>query len=326
MSVQWANPYALLLLLTLPIYPLLARRAQRAVPLPRVGEMLPGERRAILFASLPAVLRLLLLGTLVLVIAGPSTAGAVVEERTEGIPIMLVVDISSSMLARDFQPQDRLSVAKETISEFVERRADDPVGLVALAGEALTLVPPTTRRSILQSAIATLQVGLLEDGTAIGDGLAAAVNRVRDLGGEEKVIVLLSDGESNRGRVDPLAAAEAAATLGIQVHAVGIGSEGVAAVPIGSAPAGFEYAEQPVGLDEALLRQIAETTGGNYYRATDPQALQQVYTEIDALVPSLVETTRRVERVEWAGPILLLSAMLFVGEWVTRSSRWGAIP
>src|SRR5690606_8109245 len=144
--------------------------------------------------------------------------------RTEGVPIVLVIDISSSMLARDFQPRDRITVARATLGEFIAGRQNDPVGLVALAGEALTLVPPTTRRPLLRSAIDNLQVGLLEDGTAIGDGRAAAVNRLRGYDQEDRVVVLLSEGESNRGTIDPLAAAQAAAALGIRVHTVGVGS------------------------------------------------------------------------------------------------------
>jgi Ca-activated chloride channel homolog len=326
MSIEWGNPYALLLILAVPVYALIAARSHGAMPLPRMASLRTTERTAAAVSRIPAALRLLLLCALAFAIARPSTAGSTVEERTEGIPIMLAIDISSSMLARDFQPDDRLTVAKNAISEFVERREDDPVGLVALAGEALTLVPPTTRQQVLQSAIATLEVGLLEDGTAIGDGLAAAVNRLREIEGDEKVIVLLSDGESNRGQVDALAAAQAAATLGIQVHTVGVGSEGVAAVPVGAAPAGFEYAEQPVGLDEELLREIAQTTGGNYYRATDPQALQRIYAEIDQLVPSLTETTVYVDRTEWSAFLLLIAATLFVVEWALRGSRWGAVP
>lgn len=326
MSLELARPLALVLLLVVPLYPLLARRRAAALPLPRTGALEPKQGVTHLLAALPTLLRCLLLAVLVIAMAGPSSAGAAFVERSEGIPIVLVVDISSSMLARDFQPRDRITVAKATLGQFVEGRGNDPIGLVALAGEALTLVPPTTRRPLLLSAIDGLQVGLLEDGTAIGDGLAAAVNRLRDYEGQNGVIVLLSDGESNRGTIDPLAAADAAAALGIQVHTVGVGSEGVAEVPVGAAPAGFTYAEQPVGLDEELLREVAARTGGNYYRATDPAALQRIYAEIDRLVPAVVETTTRVERIEWAAPLLLIGALLLLAEWGVRGSPWGSVP
>jgi Ca-activated chloride channel family protein len=171
-----------------------------------------------------------------------------------------------------------------------------------------------------------LQVGLLKDGTAIGDGLAAAINRLRGRARESAVIVLLSDGENNQGTVDPLAAAEAAASLGIKVYTVGVGSEGVARVPVGSAPVGFRYAELPVGLDEELLGEIATRTRGEYFRATDPAALDRIYLEIDRLVPSTVETTRRIERTEWAPLLLLLAGGLLLMEWSLRGTRWGVLP
>lgn len=323
MSIAWAHPLALAVLLVVPVYLLVARRHEGALPMPRAAGVGGGGGDAWI-ARLPALLRASALAALVLALAGPSTAGAVVEERREGVPIVLAIDLSSSMLAQDFRPRDRLEVAKSTIADFVRGRPGDPIGLVGFAGEALTLVPPTTSHTVLESAIASLQVGLLEDGTAIGDGLAAALNRLRAFDGG--VAVLLSDGESNRGIIDPLAAAEAAAALGVQVFTVGVGSEGVAQVPVGAAPTGFRYAELPVGLDEALLGEIASRTGGAYFRATDPEALAAIYAEIDRLVPSVVETTRHVDTSEWAGLLLLLAGTLLAGEWGVRGSRWGALP
>ncbi|MEX2584670.1 MAG: VWA domain-containing protein [Gemmatimonadota bacterium] len=326
MSIALDRPFALVLLVLIPLYPWLATRSSRAVPLPRSTEMRAAGRRVAVIPLMPGIFRLLVLSALLLAIAGPSSAGAVIEDRTEGIPIVLAIDISSSMLARDFQPQDRLSVAKATIQRFIAGRTGDPIGVVALAGEALTLVPLTTNRPVLQNAIASLEVGLLTDGTAIGDGLAAAVNRLRDVDAGDAVVVLLSDGESNRGTVDPVAAAEAAAALGVRVFTIGVGAEGVASVPVAAAPAGFTYAEQPVGVDEELLRLIAETTGGSYFRATDPAALERIYGEIDELVPSISETTRSVERTGWAGLLLLVGGALLIVEWGMRGSRWGTVP
>lgn len=324
-TIGWAYPWAFLLLFGLPIHLLLGRRRGAAMPLPRAGSA-DESHRTPFPALIPTALRLLCLAALILAIAGPSTAGAVVEERSEGIPIILAVDISSSMLAQDFLPRDRLEVAKTTIGRFVESREGDPIGLVAFAAEALTLVPATTHRPLLLTSLESLQVGLLEDGTAIGDGLAAAVNRLRQAEPGSAVIVLLSDGESNRGTIDPLAAADAAATRGIQVYTVGVGSDGVARVPVAAAPAGFRYAEIEVGLDEELLREIARRTGGAYFRATDATALEQIYSEIDRLVPSVVDVTRTVERTEWSALLLLLAGGLLVLEWVARSSRWEPLP
>ncbi len=326
MSLFFSFPAALVLLLLIPLAIILARRSVRALPLPRTGAFrVRGLSPTAVFATMPDVFRVVSLAAIVLAIAGPTTAGAVVEERSEGVPIVLAVDISSSMLAQDFLPRDRLEVAKATMSRFVESRPNDPVALVAFAAEALTLVPATTHRGVLLSALESLQVGLLEDGTAIGDGLATSINRLR-LPDATGVVVLLSDGESNRGTVDALSAADAAAALGVRVYTVGVGSEGVAPVPIGSAPAGFQYAELPVGLDEELLGEIAERTGGTYFRATDPEALARIYAEIDRLVPSIVETTRFSESTEWAGVLLVIAAAALIAEWFTRGSRWGVIP
>ncbi|HUE95626.1 MAG TPA: VWA domain-containing protein [Longimicrobiaceae bacterium] len=326
MTLEWALPQALPLLLVVPLYLLVARSRRVSMPLPRVTNIREAGHATKFIGHFPAAARAAALIALVLAIAGPSSAGAVIEERREGIPIVLAIDISSSMLAQDFLPRDRLEVAKATIARFVESRAADPIGVVAFAGEALTLVPTTMHRPVLLSALESLRVGLLEDGTAIGDGLAIGVNRLRRDEVGSSVIVLLSDGENNRGAIDPLAAADAAAALGVQVFTVGVGSEGVARVPIGSAPAGFRYAELPVGLDEDLLREIATRTGGAYFRATDPAALDRIYGEIDRLVPSVVETTRHVERTEWAAFLLILAGVLVAGEWAVRGSRWGAIP
>jgi Ca-activated chloride channel homolog len=325
MSLTWARPLALLLLLLIPLYPLLARRRSHSMPLPRSSALRQSGYGSRLIRILPGTLRTLVLIALVLALAGPSTAGAVVEERSEGIPIVIAVDVSSSMLAQDFRPRDRLTVAKSTIASFTENRPGDPIGLVAFAAEALTLVPATTNRPVLQAAIESLQIGLLEDGTAIGDGLAAAVNRLRHFDGEG-VIILLSDGESNRGTVDALDAARAAATLGLSVYTIGVGSESVAPVPVGGGPAGYRYAELPVGLDEDLLMEVASLTGGRYFRATEAAALERIYQEIDQLVPSVVETTRHVEQTSWVAPLLLLGGLLLISEWSVRGSRWGVFP
>jgi len=326
MNVYWGYPAALLLLLLVPLYGFTASGRGKRMPLPESEALGAAAGASYLLALLPGALRSLVLVLIVLAIAGPRTAGALVEERVGGVPIVVALDVSSSMLAQDFLPRDRLEVAKTTISRFVARRASDPIGLVAFAGEALTLVPVTTHMPLLQSAIESVSVGLLEDGTAIGDGLAAAVNRVRGIEARSRVVILLSDGENNRGRIDPLAAAEAAAAFGVQVFTVGVGTDGVAQVPVGRAPDGFRYAELPVGLDEDLLRAIADRTGGRYFRASDPGELERIYAEIDGLVPSIVETNRYRQQREWSLLLLLLAAGTLLTEWGVRASRWGAVP
>ncbi len=326
MRLTFALPAALALLTAIPAVLWYTRRFAWSLPVPGAGRLAEGGiSPARLAGSLPEVLRTITLAALVLAIAGPTTLGGVIEERSEGVPIVLAVDISSSMLARDFQPRDRLEVAKATMSRFVENRPDDPVALVAFAAEALTLAPATTHRGVLLNALESLQVGLLEDGTAVGDGLATSVNRLR-LPDAIGVVVLLTDGESNRGTVDARSAADAAADLGVRVYTVGVGSDGVAPVPVDALPAGFRYAELPVGLDEQLLSEIAERTGGQYFRATDPEALERIYAEIDRLVPSVVETTRYQEAVDWSALFLVIAAAALAGEWLVRGSRWGVLP
>jgi len=326
MNLTFATPEALLLLVAVPLYLWLVRKGVQRLPFPRAEELSENRRGDRWLAAVPDTLRVLALAALVLAIAGPASAGSVVEERGEGVPIVLAIDVSSSMLAQDFRPRDRLDVAKSTIATFVAGRPNDPIGLVAFAADALTLVPTTTNRIVILSSLESLQVGMLEDGTAVGDGLATSINRLRVPDRTDGVVVLLSDGESNRGTIDALSAADAARALGIRVFTVGVGSDGVAPVPIGSAPAGFEYAELPVGLDEELLREIATRTGGEYFRATDADALARIYGEIDRLVPSVVETTTYARMTEWAAVLLILAGLGLASEWAIRASRWGVLP
>lgn len=326
MTLQWAHPAWLWAIIPLAIFLLWTwRGAPAAFRLPEAAAE-GGAGRAALLAGVPGVLRAVALLILVLALARPRMALAGQEERGEGVPIVVAIDVSSSMLAQDFRPRDRLEVAKGVVRRFVAGREDDPIGVVAFAAEALTIVPITTHRAILDGALQSLRVGLLEDGTAIGDGLATAVNRLRRVEAPDRVVILMSDGESNRGEVEPLAAARAAATFGIRVFTIGVGSEGVARVPVGRAPAGFEYAERPVEIDETTLRSIAELTGGEYFRATDPAALERIYGRIDQLVRAPLETRRLVEYREWYPWLLLAAAALLLMETLWRGSRWGVVP
>jgi Ca-activated chloride channel homolog len=327
MRLEWGAPLWLLLLLVVPpcIY-LLRRRPAAAVAYPRTAALRAASPKRRWVAAAPDLLRGATLCALIVALARPRTPGATIEERGEGVPIVIALDISSSMLAEDFRPRNRLTVAKQNIARFISGREGDPIGLVAFAAEAITLVPITTYDPVLTNALRTLQVGLLEDGTAIGDGLAIAVNRLRRVPGRSRVIILMSDGESNRGAVEPVQAARAAATYGIRVYTIGVGSEGVARVPVAKEAGGIRYAELPVGLDETLLREIARLTGGTYFRATDPRALAAVYARIDQLVKDPIETRRRVQYSEWYLVLLGIAAAALVGEWALRASRWGVVP
>jgi Ca-activated chloride channel family protein len=204
----------------------------------------------------------------------------------------------------------------------VKNRQYDRIALIAFAGEALTQVPVTIDYKILERAIQNLQVDMLEDGTAIGTALATATNRLRRTPGSSKVVILLTDGENNRGEVDPVTAARAAAAYGIRTYTVGVGSEGVAPVPIGPGPLGTEYANMRVRLDEDLLRRIASITGAQYFRATNARALEEIYRQIDELEKTPVNIRRYVEFSEHFRPFVLLAGLLVVAEWLFRVRRY----
>ena len=210
------------------------------------------------------------------------------ESTTEGTDIVLAIDISSSMLARDFEP-DRLGAAKQVASQFVNGRENDNMGLVIFAGESLTGVPMTTDRAALTNYIESLTFNMLEDGTAIGDGLATSINRIKDGQAKSKSIILLTDGSNNTGNVAPLTAAEIAKQLGIKVYTIGIGTNGNAPMPTVDFFGRMTYTNQPVVIDEATLQEISQMTGGKYFRATGNKVLKDIFDEIDTLEKSVID-------------------------------------
>lgn len=268
--------------------------------------------RASLLAGVPPALRLFAWSAWVFAAVGPRLGGSRVEVKREGIAIVLAIDISSSMLAEDFAPSNRMEVAKQQAVSFIKGRSADRIGVVAFAGEALTQVPITVDYPVLERAVSDLRIGMLEDGTAIGTGLATSVNRLREAPGKSKVILLLTDGENNRGTVDPRTAAAAAAALGIRVYTIGVGTEGEAPIPTGRGLSGFRYEVLPVRIDEPLLRDIAATTGGRYFRAQDTEALNRIFRQIDGLEKTPIQVTRYVRYDEIAKP-LMLAGLLALG-------------
>jgi Ca-activated chloride channel family protein len=247
--------------------------------------------------------------TWILAAAGPRLGGSQVEVKKEGIAIVIAVDISSSMLAEDFAPSNRMEVAKQQAIAFIKGRSADRIGVVAFAGEALTQVPITVDYPVLEKAVSDLRIGMLEDGTAIGTGLATAINRLREAPGKSKVVLLLTDGENNRGTVDPRTAAAAAAAFGIRVYSIGVGTEGEAPIPTGRGLSGFRYEMLPVKIDEPLLRDIAATTGGRYFRAKDSEALSRIFKQIDGLEKTPIHVTRYVKYDEIAKPLVLVGLL-----------------
>jgi Ca-activated chloride channel family protein len=232
-------------------------------------------------------IRILALTLFIIVLARPQATDKFQNISTEGIDIVLTIDISGSMLARDFRP-DRLEAAKNVATEFISGRPYDRIGLVVFSGESFTQCPLTTDHAVLINLLREIQSGMIEDGTAIGNGLATSVNRIKDSEAKSKVIILLTDGVNNRGEIAPATAAGIAKTYGIRVYTIGVGTEGMAPYPV-QTPYGIQYQDMPVEIDEDILQQIAQTTGGKYFRATDNNKLTQVYHEIDKLEKSKID-------------------------------------
>lgn len=234
------------------------------------------------------VLRLLALGCIIIVLARPQSSDAWSTSKTEGTDMIIALDISSSMLARDFKP-DRLEAAKKIASGFINGRENDNMGLVVFAGEAFTGVPMTTDRATLMNYVQSLNREMLEDGTAIGDGLATAINRIKSGQAKSKSIILLTDGSNNTGIVSPLMAAEIAHKEGIKVYTIGIGTNGTAPYPQINMFGRMEFVPQPVVIDEGTLKQISDITGGKYFRATGNKVLADIFAEIDRLETSEID-------------------------------------
>ncbi len=306
-----ARPLILLLLLALPLWWWYRRRRRVSVPFSDV-RMAGDAGKPPWWTALPPILRSLGLAAKIIAAAGPQVGGSTVEEKREGIAIVIAVDISSSMLAEDFAPSNRLEVAKQEAIGFIRGRQADRIGLVAFAGEALTQVPVTLDYPVVEQAVSSLRIGSLEDGTAIGSGLATAVNRLRRAPGKSKVVLLLTDGENNRGRIDPRTAAASAAAYGIKVYTIGVGTEGEAPFPTGRGIGGFRYEVLPVKIDEALLREIATKTGGKYFRARDSEGLGRIFHQIDQLERTPVTVTRYARYDEKVTPFIIvgLAALL----------------
>ncbi|HET6681923.1 MAG TPA: VWA domain-containing protein [Gemmatimonadaceae bacterium] len=317
--IEFATPLVLLLLLVLPAWWAWRRRRQpSAITFSRVRVLARGPRAGRRIARTLVVLRNLVLLGAILALARPRSAGRAQQSTSEGINIVIAFDISSSMLAEDFQPRNRLEVAREQVKQFILQRTSDRIGLVSFSGEALTQVPLTTDYPVVLAAVDNLQPGQLEDGTAIGTAIATAANRLRDAPGQSKVMVLLTDGVNNRGAIDPRTAAQAAAAFGIRIYAIGVGTEGMAPVPVGRGLYGLRYENRPVEIDDALLTEVATRTGGRYFRARDAAALERITGEIDRLERTPVQTrtyTRYTELYRWplglAIGALVLELMLF---------------
>jgi len=326
--IRFAYPWLLALLALLPLlaWATLRRGRRRSVAYSSLDILLgagleaPVWKRHALLA-----LRLLALALLILAIARPQTGRSQHKTYTEGIDIMLVLDTSGSMQAQDFEPKNRLFVAKEVVKEFVAKRTRDRIGLVVFAADAITQCPLTLDYALLTKLVDGVDFGMLEDGTAIGVALATACNRLRTSEATSKVAILLTDGQNNAGMVDPVTAARVAQSLGIKVYTIAVGTHGRAPMPIDDPVFGRRLISVEVAIDEETLRRIAQTTGGEYFRATDRRELSAIYAKIDELERSKLESETFVEytdRFLW----LLIPAIAFLllelglGETVLRES------
>ena len=329
---RFANPEYLFLLALLPLVAIYywRRRAQMSGKIKysslRHLKKLPGTLRQVLLRQL-YLLRLLILGLLILGLARPQSGARQEEVTTEGIDIMLVLDVSTSMLAEDFKPKNRLGAAKVVADEFINGRRNDPIGLVVFAREAFTQCPLTLDYGVLQDILGKTNVATEAwDGTAIGNGLATAVARLKDSHAKSKVIILLTDGENNAGEVDPVTAAQVAQTFDIRVYTIGAGTRGTAMYPFSHPLFGKQYKPIPVEIDEDLLTRIAEITGGKYFRATNTDKLRDIYKQIDKLEKTKIEVKEYTKYTELFIYYAGLGLILLVLEILLRNTYLRKLP
>ncbi|MEB2355214.1 MAG: VWA domain-containing protein [Ignavibacteriaceae bacterium] len=273
---------------------------------------------------LPFILRMAALAVLIIALARPQNFTAGQSVNAEGIDISIVLDISGSMLAEDFKP-NRLDAAKKVIDTFIQGRTNDRIGLVIFSREAFTQCPLTIDYSVLRNLLSDIKTGMIEDGTAIGNGIANGINRLKDSDAKSKVLILLTDGVNNAGEVDPISAAEIAATFGIRIYTIGVGTRGEAPYPV-QTPFGTRYQMVPVEIDEVILKKIADITGGAYFRATNNRTLQDIYDRIDKMEKTKIEITSFKNAQELFAPWLLIGFGLILFELFTSKTILRKLP
>ena len=325
-GVYLANPNYMWLFLSFPViivwYFLTSKKVQ---PVLKISSIKGFQQRSSFLAKVQPllfVLKLLSLSLIILALSRPQTMDVSTRTKTnKGIDIVMAIDISSSMLAQDLKP-NRLSSLKRVASSFIDDRISDRIGLVIYAGESYTKTPITSDRAIVKNALRDIRYdGIIEDGTAIGMGLATAVNRLKDSRAKSKVIILLTDGVNNSGFIDPKIASELAVEYQIKTYTIGLGSNGTARAPVGILPNGkFQYGLTKVEIDEALLKTIAKNTGGLYFRATDNKKLEEIYSEINKLEKTEVEEFKYYNYDEKFRPLILLALALILIEWLARNT------
>lgn len=328
-NIEFAYPWSFALLAVIPImiywYIYRLRGQQGTVMLSSVTHLRNTGGWKNLLRHIGFVFRILAIALVIVALARPQTRYDEELKTGEGIDIIICMDVSGSMLAQDLLP-DRMEAAKQMAANFVDQRTTDRVGVVIFSGESFTLVPLTTDKAVLKTQIFNIQRGLLEDGTAIGDGLGVSVDRLKDSKTKSKIIILLTDGEDQGGRIDPLAGKELAKAYNIRVYTIGVGTEGYAPVPVPDNAGGTTTRQQKVNIDEKLLRLIAEETGGLYFRARDNESLQRIYNEIDKLEKSRIQVTALRHYTERFFPFAIAAAILLLLEIVLRYTIFKKFP
>lgn len=323
------NPaYLWLLLLLLPMigwYVWKQRKSHATLQMSSVSFLKPHTKsvKNWLF-HLPFVLRCAAVALLVIVVARPQLTNRMHDQQTEGIDIVLAIDVSGTMLAEDLRP-NRLEAAKNVAIEFIADRPDDNIGLVVFAGESFTQCPLTTDHAVLINLLKSVKFGVIEDGTAIGLGLANAVSRIKDSKAKSKVVILLTDGSNNVGDIAPITAAEIAQTFGVRVYTIGVGTHGMARYPI-QTPMGIRYQDIPVEIDEGVLKKIASMTDGSYFRATDNSKLQAIYGEIDKMEKTKLQVKEYTKKSEEFLPFLIAAMLCLLAEIVLKNTILRRLP
>ncbi len=323
-NIEFANPdfFWLLLLLPLAILWYFFKRKEQTPSL-KISSIKGFTNNSFLPKLRPLlfILRLIALAAIVVAMARPQTEDISTRTKTtKGIDIVMAIDVSSSMLARDLKP-NRLAALKEVAADFIKERPNDRIGLVAYAGEGYTKTPITSDKSIVLNALREITYGQLNDGTAIGMGLATSVNRLKESKAKSKIIILLTDGVNNSGFIEPQTAADLAVEFGIKTYTIGLGTNGNALTPVSyNADGSFRYGMRPVEIDEALLKDIAQITGGKYFRATDNEKLEAIYDEINKLEKTEIEEFKYYRYEEMFRPWIFLAGILLLMEWILRNT------
>ncbi len=329
MIITYAHPFFFWLLVLIPLlaayYFLFLNRKRPAVHYSSLGTF-KGINKTFRqrFIHMPVIFRLLALSVFIVAMARPQSTSQSQSINSEGIDIVLCLDISGSMLAEDFKP-NRIEAAKKVALDFIDSRPNDRIALVIFSGESFTQCPLTTDHSVIKNLLRDINSGMLVDGTAIGEGLATAVSRIKDSKAKSKVVILLTDGVNNAGSVDPITAGEIAKSFGIKVYTIGVGTNGYAPYPV-KTPFGIQYQNMEVQIDEDILRQIAKDTGGKYFRATDNSKLKEIYQEIDRMEKTVIEVTEFRRKGEEFLPLVLAGLLLLLAEGISRYTFLKTIP